>query len=185
MTQHHELHEWVAEMARICEPDRVVWIDGSEEEKENLTREAIASGEVLQLNQRKLPGCLYHRTAPNDVARTEELTFICTRLQEDAGPTNNWMSPEEGYRRAGSVRMGSDIAPHCRGGGPAPVHAAASHSRPDRTATTMRNHPTTVTARRLAVGETMAVSSVDAALQPLTKTAKMKPKMHILLIFRK
>jgi len=91
----------------MCEPDRVVWIDGSEEEKENLIREAAATGEVIELNQRKLPGCLYHRTAPNDVARTEELTYICTRLQEDAGPTNNWMSPEEGYRRAGQIFQGS------------------------------------------------------------------------------
>jgi len=106
-TQHRLLHEWVEEMARMCEPERIVWIDGSEDEKEALVREAVAGGEMLELNQRKLPGCLYHRTAPNDVARTEELTFICTTLQEDAGPTNNWMSPEEGYRRAGEIFQGS------------------------------------------------------------------------------
>ncbi len=106
-TQHRELHEWVAEMARMCQPDKIVWIDGSEEEKERLTREALATGELIELNQRKLPGCYYHRTDPNDVARTEELTFICTQLQEDAGPTNNWMSPEEGYRRAGEIFKGS------------------------------------------------------------------------------
>ncbi|MEN6450517.1 MAG: phosphoenolpyruvate carboxykinase (GTP), partial [Thermoguttaceae bacterium] len=94
-------------MARLCGPDQVVWIEGSEQEKERLTREAVASGELIELNQQKLPGCVYHRTAVNDVARTEELTFICTRRKEDAGPTNNWMLPEEGYRRAGEIVAGS------------------------------------------------------------------------------
>lgn len=94
-------------MADLCQPDRVVWIDGSEEEKECLTQEAVASGEVIPLNQEKLPGCIYHRTATNDVARTEDLTYICTTLREDAGPTNNWMSPEEGYRRASEIFQGS------------------------------------------------------------------------------
>jgi len=91
----------------MCGPDRVVWIDGSEEEKETLTGEAVATGEITLLNQRKLPGCVYHRTAVNDVARTEDLTYICTKLREDAGPTNNWMSPEEGYRRAREILKGS------------------------------------------------------------------------------
>ena len=94
-------------MARLCEPDSIVWIDGSEEEKERLTQEAVQTGEMTLLNQEKLPGCLYHRTAVNDVARTEDLTFICSTLREDAGPTNNWMSPEEGYRRAGEIFKGS------------------------------------------------------------------------------
>jgi len=91
----------------MCQPDRIVWIDGSEEEKERLTQEAISIGEVQLLNQEKYPGCIYHRTATNDVARTEDLTFICTTLPEDAGPTNNWMSPEEGYRRAGEIFQGA------------------------------------------------------------------------------
>jgi phosphoenolpyruvate carboxykinase (GTP) len=107
MNQHRELQEWVEEMARLCEPDSIVWIDGSEEEKDRLTREAVQTGEVSLLNQEKLPGCLYHRTALNDVARTEDLTFICSKLREDVGPTNNWMSPEEGYRRAGEIFKGS------------------------------------------------------------------------------
>ena len=107
MTQHRELQEWVEEMARLCEPDSIVWIDGSEEEKDRLTQEAVQTGEMTLLNQEKLPGCLYHRTAVNDVARTEDLTFICSALREDAGPTNNWMSPEEGYRRAGEIFKGS------------------------------------------------------------------------------
>jgi phosphoenolpyruvate carboxykinase (GTP) len=107
MNQHRKLQEWVEEMARLCEPDQIVWIDGSEEEKERLTQEATVTGEVTPLNPEKLPGCLYHRTAINDVARTEDLTYICTTLREDAGPTNNWMSPEEGYRRAGEIFKGA------------------------------------------------------------------------------
>jgi phosphoenolpyruvate carboxykinase (GTP) len=107
VNQHRKLQEWVEEMARLCEPDQIVWIDGSEEEKERLTQEAAAAGEVTLLNQEKLPGCLYHRTAANDVARTEDLTYICTTLREDAGPTNNWMSPDEGYRRAKEIFAGA------------------------------------------------------------------------------
>ena len=87
-------------MAAMCQPDRIVWIDGSEEQKQRLTKEAIATGEVVELNQDKLPGCLYHRTALNDVARTEHLTYICTKKREGAGPTNNWMSPADAYAKA-------------------------------------------------------------------------------------
>jgi len=107
VNQHRKLQEWVEEMARLCGPDQIVWIDGSEEEKDRLTQEAAATGEVVVLDQEKLPGCLYHRTATNDVARTEDLTYICTTLREDAGPTNNWMSPSEGYRRAGEIFKGA------------------------------------------------------------------------------
>ena len=107
MNQHRKLQEWVDEMARMCEPDQIVWIDGSDEEKERLTKEAISTGEVIELDQEKYPGCLYHRTAVNDVARTENLTYICSTLREDAGPTNNWMSPEDGYRRAREIFAGS------------------------------------------------------------------------------
>ena len=107
MDQHGKLQEWVEEMARMCQPDEVVWIDGSEEEKERLIAEAESTGEVVRLHPEKLPGCLYHRTAINDVARTEDLTYICTTLKDDAGPNNNWMSPEEGYRRAGEIFQGS------------------------------------------------------------------------------
>ncbi len=107
MNQHRKLQEWVEEIAGLCQPEHIVWIDGSEEEQQRLTQEAAATGEVILLNQDKLPGCLYHRTAANDVARTEDLTYICTALREDAGPTNNWMSPEEGYRRAGEIFAGA------------------------------------------------------------------------------
>lgn len=104
---HAKLQKWVEDMARMCKPDRIVWITGSREEKDQLTKEAISTGELLELDAKKWPGCVYHRTAKNDVARTENLTFICTPIKEEAGPNNNWMTPEEGYRRAGEIFEGS------------------------------------------------------------------------------
>ena len=79
----------------LTKPDKVVWIDGSKEQIDALKAEAISTGEMIELNQEKLPGCLYHRTLPNDVARVEDRTFICCKNKEDAGPTNNWMDPDE------------------------------------------------------------------------------------------
>lgn len=106
-TKNVKLKNWVREMAALCQPSRIVWIDGSEEEKKRLEDEAVSTGEVIRLNQEKLPGCLYHRTAVNDVARTEHLTFICSKKKEDAGPNNNWMAPRDGYRKAGTYFRGS------------------------------------------------------------------------------
>ncbi len=105
--RHTKLKKWVSEMAALCKPQRVVWIDGSDEEKKRLEDESVASGEIIRLNPEKLPGCFYHRTAVNDVARTEHLTFICTKKKEDAGPTNNWMPPKEAYKKAGSYFSGA------------------------------------------------------------------------------
>ncbi|MGE5549271.1 MAG: phosphoenolpyruvate carboxykinase (GTP) [Bacteroidota bacterium] len=104
---HKAIQTWVDEMARLTKPERIVWIDGSEEERKRLTAEAIATGELSALNQGKLPGCVYHRTAQNDVARVEHLTYICTAKKEDAGPTNNWMAPEEAYRKLGAIFDGA------------------------------------------------------------------------------
>ncbi|MEW6040943.1 MAG: phosphoenolpyruvate carboxykinase (GTP) [Elusimicrobiota bacterium] len=103
LTQHKKLLEWVDGMARMCSPDKVVWIDGSEHQRHKLIEEGYKTGDFIPLNERMLPGCLYHRSAPNDVARTEHLTYICTPDKEDAGPTNNWMSPDDGYRRANEI----------------------------------------------------------------------------------
>jgi phosphoenolpyruvate carboxykinase (GTP) len=94
---------WVDEVARFCKPDRVYWCNGSEEEKERLTRESLASGELEELDQTKWPGCYYSRSDINDVARTEQLTFICTHDREDAGITNNWMDPGEAYQKLGKI----------------------------------------------------------------------------------
>ncbi|MFH1826579.1 MAG: phosphoenolpyruvate carboxykinase (GTP) [bacterium] len=106
-TKHKKLSKWVKECAELCKPDKIVWVDGSEKEKIRLEKEAFKAGELIELNQKKMPGCVYHRTAINDVARTENLTFICTKNKRDAGPTNNWLTPEEGYRRAGEIFNGS------------------------------------------------------------------------------
>ena len=102
-----EARAWVNDMAKLCRPDHVHWCDGSEEEKTLLIQECLASGELEELDQQKLPGCYLHRSDINDVARTEELTFICTRRKDDAGPTNNWMEPQEAYRKVGAIFDGS------------------------------------------------------------------------------
>ena len=103
MVMHKKLEAWVRRMAELCQPDRIVWIDGSEKEKIRLEAEAFLTGELVELNQEKLPGCVYHRSHPNDVARTEHLTYICTPKKEQAGPTNNWMPPEEAYEKATAI----------------------------------------------------------------------------------
>lgn len=86
-------------MVELCAPDQIIWVDGSETEKDRLEAEAIASGEMKRLNNEKWPGCLYHRTAQNDVARVEGRTYICTSKKEDAGHTNNWADPQEMYAK--------------------------------------------------------------------------------------
>ncbi len=101
------VNEWVEQMANLTQPDNIVWCDGSEEERERLTKEAISTGEMIELNQEVLPGCLYHRTLENDVARVEGRTFICTEKKEDAGPTNNWMDKSAAYAKLGALYAGS------------------------------------------------------------------------------
>ena len=95
MTENKYVKQWVAEMAELTCPDSIVWITGDEKQTEELREQAMSTGEIIKLNQDKLPGCYLHRTAVNDVARVEGRTFIVTNKREDAGPTNNWMSPEE------------------------------------------------------------------------------------------
>ena len=98
---------WVAEMVNLCKPKQVHWCDGSPAERAALTAEAVAKGILIQLNQEKLPGCYYHRSNPNDVARVEQSTFICTKDQEEAGPTNNWMPPREMYAKLRTLTDGA------------------------------------------------------------------------------
>jgi phosphoenolpyruvate carboxykinase (GTP) len=107
ITKSRALSSWIAEIARLTKPDSILWCDGSEAEKERLTSEAIASGVLDQLNAAKRPGCYIHRSNPNDVARTEEVTFVCTQRPEGAGVTNNWMAPDEAYRKLGGLLEGS------------------------------------------------------------------------------
>ena len=104
LTKNPNVIKWVDEMVALTKPDSVVWIDGSKEQLDELTNEVCALPEgnrdkMYRLNPEKLPGCLYHRTLPNDVARVEDRTFICCREKENAGPTNNWMDPKEMYAK--------------------------------------------------------------------------------------
>ncbi|MBP3379729.1 MAG: phosphoenolpyruvate carboxykinase (GTP) [Ruminococcus sp.] len=104
LTTNANVNAWVEEMIALCKPDKVVWIDGSKEQLDALTAEVTSlpdgdPNKMYWLNQEKLPGCLYHRTAVNDVARVEDRTFICTKTKEEAGPTNNWCDPQEMYAK--------------------------------------------------------------------------------------
>ncbi|MFA5275829.1 MAG: phosphoenolpyruvate carboxykinase (GTP) [Candidatus Omnitrophota bacterium] len=102
-----KVKDWVNKMAKLCQPDDIVWIDGSDEQRKQLELEAMSSEELIQLNKEKLPGCFLHRTAVDDVARTEHLTFICTKKKSDAGVTNNWMSPASAYKKARAIFKGA------------------------------------------------------------------------------
>lgn len=97
MTANLTVKEWVQKCTSLCKPDRVVWVDGSEEQAKAIRQEALSTGELIELNQEKLPGCYLHRSDPDDVARVEHRTFICCEKEEDAGPTNNWLDPKETY----------------------------------------------------------------------------------------
>jgi phosphoenolpyruvate carboxykinase (GTP) len=94
-------------MAKLTKPDQIVWCDGSEQEKQRLTKEAVDKGILIPLNPEKRPGCYLHRSNPNDVARTEHLTFVCTRTKEASGPNNNWMAPKDAYTKLGKLFDGS------------------------------------------------------------------------------
>ena len=106
-TNNKYILSWVEEMAKMCAPDRIVWIDGSDEQTNELRDEACSTGEMIRLDREKLPGCYLHRTAINDVARVEGRTFICTKKREDAGNINNWMDPEECRRKLSKLYNGS------------------------------------------------------------------------------
>ena len=107
MTQNRYVLNWIDEMAKMTRPAKIVWIDGTEQQAEELRREACSTGELTKLNQELLPGCYLHRTAINDVARVEGRTFICTRKKEDAGNINNWMDPKECYARLSKLYDGA------------------------------------------------------------------------------
>ncbi|MBE6625576.1 MAG: phosphoenolpyruvate carboxykinase (GTP) [Ruminococcaceae bacterium] len=107
MTANKHVMSWVEEMAALTTPDKIVWIDGSEEQAEALRAEACSTGEMIKLNEEKLPGCYLHHTAINDVARVEGRTFICTSKKEDAGNINNWMDPKECYAKLSKLYKGS------------------------------------------------------------------------------
>ena len=107
MTKNIHVTKWIDEMAAMTQPDKIVWIDGSEAQAEKLRKEACSTGELIKLNEELLPNCYLHRTALNDVARVENRTFICTTKQEDAGNINNWMAPAECYAKLTKLFTGS------------------------------------------------------------------------------
>ena len=107
MTNNKHVLSWIDEMAAMTQPDNIVWIDGSEEQRLALLDQAFETGEMIKLNQELLPNCYLHRTAVNDVARVEHRTFICTSKKEDAGNINNWMDPKECYEKLSKLYKGS------------------------------------------------------------------------------
>ena len=107
MIKNKHILTWVKEMSELTCPDKIVWIDGSEEQADALRAEACSTGEMIKLNEEKLPGCYLHHTAVNDVARVEGRTFICTSKKEDAGNINNWMAPAECYEKLTKLYRGS------------------------------------------------------------------------------
>lgn len=107
MTNNQHILNWIEKIKKIVKPKNVVWIDGSEAQLESLREEACKTGDMIKLNQEKLPGCYLHRTALNDVARTESRTFICTKTKEEAGPTNNWRDPQYAYDKLFGIAKNS------------------------------------------------------------------------------
>ena len=107
MTNNKTVLKWLDEMQELLTPEKVVWVDGTEEQTEELRKIAVELGELEALNQEKLPDCYLHRTNPNDVARVEDRTFICTTTKEEAGPTNNWCDPKEMYEKLYNIARGS------------------------------------------------------------------------------
>lgn len=105
--QNKKVTDWVAECAAMTKPEEIVWIDGSEAQLEAIRALAVETGEMIKLNEEKLPGCYYYRTDPKDVARDEKRTVICTTEEKDAGPTNNWVQKDEMYAKMRKLFDGS------------------------------------------------------------------------------
>src|SRR5437016_9271736 len=101
------LETWVDEAAKLTKPERVEFCDGSEAEYRRMIAEMLRGGDSYTLNEKTYPNCYLHRSSPNDVARTEHLTYICSPEKEDAGPTNNWMDPDEAKRKVGALLEGA------------------------------------------------------------------------------
>ncbi len=106
-TDNKEIKDFIEKYANLMQPDDIVLIDGSKKQTRELTKEAVSTGEIIKLNNKLMPGCLYHRTAPNDVARVEDRTFICTETKEEAGPSNHWKDPKETYEMLDNIAKGA------------------------------------------------------------------------------
>lgn len=106
MLKNKSVQDFVNKAAELLSPQHMVIVDGTKSQLDMLRKEACDSGELIELNQEKMPGCYLHRTAQNDVARVEDKTFICTKSKYDAGPTNNWMAPDTAYKMLSDIMKG-------------------------------------------------------------------------------
>src|SRR6266550_656753 len=104
---HPGIRRWVDEIAAMTRPDRILICDGSDTERDDLIADSLATGELIELNQEKMPGCYLHRSASHDVARTEHLTYVCTDEKDDAGPNNNWAAPDAAIEKLTPLFTGS------------------------------------------------------------------------------
>lgn len=120
-TSNQELADWVAEVAKLTQPDQIHWCDGSQQEYDRLTAEMVADGTLLTLNPTTHPNSFLHRSDPTDVARTEHLTFVCTTDPEVSGPNNQWMAPADGHAKVDELFAGAMkgrtlyVVPYCMG----------------------------------------------------------------------
>ena len=108
LTSNKSLLAWLDEKVELTKPSKIVWIDGSKEQIDALKAEAVETGEMIKLNEELLPDCYLHRTAENDVARVEDRTLICSKKEEDAGPTNHWMEPSKAYKMLYDIAAGAE-----------------------------------------------------------------------------
>ena len=115
------LSDWVADVADLTQPDKIHWCNGSDAEYRSLLDEMLADGTLTELNQESYPGCYLHRSDPDDVARVEHLTFVCTSDADDAGPNNHWMAPDDARSRMRRLFRGCMkgrtlyVIPYCMG----------------------------------------------------------------------
>lgn len=120
-TTYKALNDWVRDIANLTKPEHIHWCDGSDAEYQKLTKQMLETGDLIELNQETHPGCYLHRSDPNDVARTEHLTFVCTENQQSAGPNNNWMHPKDGHQKVDALFEGCMqgrtmyVIPYCMG----------------------------------------------------------------------
>ena len=120
-TTNHALLKWVEDTAKLTQPDRIHWCTGSDEERDELVRLMLSTGDLIELNQATFPNCYLHRSHPSDVARVEHLTFICTEHEADAGPNNLWMNPKDAHARIDALFAGCMkgrtlyVVPYCMG----------------------------------------------------------------------
>ncbi len=121
MTKNAALASWVEDVARLTTPAQVHWCDGSDAERERLIEQMVADGTLIRLNEKTYPNCYLHRSNPNDVARVEHLTFVCTKDEADAGPNNHWMAPADAHAKIDALFAGAMrgrtmyVIPYCMG----------------------------------------------------------------------